>query len=94
MDTVTLQVPMPKSIRNQAALVASEYGFSSLQEVIRLLLNKFAKRHLVVSIEEPVIKLSDKAARRYDKMIDDVRSGKVVPTMARSADELFKQLGI
>lgn len=44
MNTVTLQVPMSKTLRQQAQVVADEYGFSSIQEVIRLFLNRFSQK--------------------------------------------------
>lgn len=48
MDTVTIQVPMQTSLKYAAAKVAQEYGFSSLQEVIRVLLNQFTQKKLVL----------------------------------------------
>ncbi len=94
MNTITLQVPMNKDLRDKAARAAQEQGFSSLQEVVRVLVNKFARGRLAVTVEEPVTQLSAKAAKRYDKMIADMESGKVKTSVAHSADELFKQLGI
>ena len=92
MDTVTLQVPMSKSLRNQASIVAGEYGFSSLQEVIRILLNKLAKRQLSVNIEQfPAVKLSAKNEKRYLKMEEDFKSGKNV-FYAKNVDDFLRQL--
>lgn len=92
MNTVTLQVPVNKSVRDSAALVAEEYGFSSLQEVVRVLLNKLAKRQLAVSIEQfPTVKLSAKNEKRYLKMMDDFRAGKNV-YYAKDVDDMMKQL--
>lgn len=92
MDTVTLQVPMSKSLRNQASVVAGEYGFSSLQEVIRVLLNKLAKRQLSVNIEQfPTVKLSARNEKRYLKMEADFKAGRNV-YYAKDVDDLLKQL--
>ncbi|MBL7159241.1 hypothetical protein ISS85_02100 [Candidatus Microgenomates bacterium] len=92
MDRVVLQVPMPKALREQAALVASDLGFSSLQEIVRIILNKIARRELSLKItEDEVIKLSPKAEKRYAKMDEDFRTGKNVFT-AKNVDELMKQL--
>ncbi len=71
METTTLQVPLPKTLKNSATVVAKEYGFSSLQEIIRILLTKLARRQLVVQIEETVIPLSLKAEQRYLKIAQD-----------------------
>jgi antitoxin component of RelBE/YafQ-DinJ toxin-antitoxin module len=79
MNTVTLQVPMDKKIRDAAAAVAGEYGFSSLQEVIRVLAAKLAKRELNVSVEQfPVVKLSKKNEKRYTQMESDFRANRNV----------------
>lgn len=92
MDTVTLQVPMNKSLRDSAAVVAADYGFSSLQEVIRVLLNKLAKRQLSVNIEQfPAVKLSAKNEKRYLKMEADFKAGRNFKT-ANSLDDFFAQL--
>lgn len=94
MDTVTLQIPIDKKIRDAAADVASDYGFSSLQELTRLLLNKVAKKHLVINVEDTVVQLSRKNAKRYDKMVKEIETGKVKPIIAHNLKEHFKQLGI
>ena len=91
MDIVTLQVPMHKSLRDTAAAVAADYGFSSLQEAVRIYLSKLAKRQLSVSItEEPTVRLSKKNERRYLKMEADFRAGRNFKT-ANSLDEFFAQ---
>ena len=60
-NRVVLQVPMTKELRRSAEEVALDYGFSSLQETIRLILNKLAKRELIVSVkEEKPVQLSAK----------------------------------
>lgn len=92
MNTVTLQVPMNSQIKKAASKVATEYGFSSLQELTRLLLTKVANRHLVVNIEDTAIQLSQKNSRRYDKMVEEIESGKVKPFTANSIDELMTHL--
>jgi len=91
MDTVTLQVPINKSIRDRAAIVAEEEGFSSLQEVVRVLVNKFAKRHLVLNAREPDVKLSAKNEKRYLKMLADFKAGRNIKT-AHSLEKFFAQL--
>ena len=95
MNSVTLQVPMDKATKNAATSVATEQGFSSLQEAVRIFVSKLAKRQVSISItEEPTIQLSKKNARRYDKMVEEIESGKVKPVVAHSLEEHFKQLGI
>lgn len=50
MDKVTIQVPIKRSLRDKADLVAKEEGFDSLQSVIRILLTKFANRQLNIGL--------------------------------------------
>lgn len=90
-STTTLQVPMSKKLKENASKVADEYGFSSLQEVIRLFLTKLAKKQIVVNIDETAIPLSWKNEKRYLKMDEVFAKGKNVFS-ASSVEELMKQL--
>ena len=79
MDTTTLQVPLKKSLKAEATLVAKEYGFSSLQDVVRFMLTGFAKREISIKLEQfPSVKLSAKNEARYAKMEEDFRNGRNV----------------
>lgn len=92
MDRVILQVPMPKSLKTAAETVARDFGFSSLQETIRVILTKLAKRELTVTVkEEKVIQLSAKAEKRYAKMIDDIEKGRNI-VYTKNADDFLKKL--
>lgn len=93
MDTVTLQVPMSKTLRGEAAEVASSYGFSSLQDLIRLFLTKVANRQLAINVVErfPVVELSKKNEKRYLKMEKDFKEGKNI-YHAKSVNEFLSQL--
>ena len=71
MDSTILQIPMSKSLKRSAQEVASEQGFSSLQDLLRVVLTKLARRELVVSVSEPAVKLSRKNDSRYLKMSKD-----------------------
>lgn len=75
MNTI-LQVPINKNLRDKAASKAAKMGFSSLQEAVRIFLNKVAAGELNITFEESVT-LSDRNDRHYAKMIDDVKKGKV-----------------
>jgi len=92
MDTTTLQIPISKNLKASATAVAKDFGFSSLQEVTRVLLTKLAKRELNVSVEQfPAVMLSAKAEKRYAKMDEDFKTGKNVYT-AKSVDEFLEKL--
>lgn len=82
MDTTTLQVPLDKSLKSSATIAAREYGFSSLQDLVRLFLTKLSQRQLVVNIEEAPVVLSEKALRGYEKMAGDFRKGRNVKSFS------------
>ncbi|OGG24073.1 hypothetical protein A3A79_02655 [Candidatus Gottesmanbacteria bacterium RIFCSPLOWO2_01_FULL_43_11b] len=92
MSKTILQVPIDKTLRNRAAAMAVKLGFSSLQEPIRLFLHKFAASKLNITFEEPPTQLSPRAARRYEKMIQDIKSGRVKTKSFTSIDALMKDL--
>lgn len=89
--TTILQVPINKNLRDQAASKAEKMGFSSLQEAVRIFLNKVAAGELNITFEESVT-LSDKNDRRYAKMIDDVKKGKAKTKTFYDVPSLMKYL--
>lgn len=91
MDTTTLQIPISKDLKSSATVVAHDYGFSSLQEIVRVILAKLARRQLVVQIEEVPIRLSARAEKRYLQMEKNFTAGKNVQTFS-SVDGLMKDL--
>ncbi len=91
MNSTILQIPIDKNIRNQAASYAEKMGFSSLQEVVRLFLNKIATGEMNVTFE-PTVKLSAKNEKRYSKMIDDIENGKVKLKSYTNVDEMMADL--
>lgn len=92
MQKTILQVPIDQKLRTRAASAARLQGFSSLQEPIRLFLQKLAERELTFKFEFPPVKLSKRAAARYDKMIRDIESGREPVFTAHSVDELMDDL--
>ena len=76
-NRIVLQVPMSKNLRREAEEVAEDIGFSSLQEVIRLLIRKFARRELAIKIEDiEVVHLTPRAKKRLKKIENDIVSGR------------------
>ena len=57
--------------------MAEKKGFSSLQDVMRLFIAQFVENKIDVGFIEPSERLSPRAARRYDKMVDGIESGKI-----------------
>lgn len=95
MNTTTLQVPISKDLKSSATAVAKEFGFSSLQEIVRVLLTKLARKELTMEVVETTppeyIKLSPAAKRRYAKMTKDFKSGRNIKSFD-SIPEMMKYL--
>lgn len=90
MDTTNLQIPLPKDLKLSAQQAASNMGFSSLQELVRIFLKKIATQTVHVNFVEEE-QLSPKAEKRYLKMVEDIKTGKGWHT-AINAEDLFRQL--
>ena len=90
----TLQVPVDKALKSKATKAAKAMGFSSLQETVRLFLNKLARGGMRVELTsfDADEYVSPKALARYDKMVKAIESGKVKTTVAHSVKELMEQL--
>lgn len=93
MDNMILQVPVSRTLKNQAEAVARDYGFSSLQESVRLFLAKLAKGSLQFQIEpkDEYVKLSAAAKRRYNKMTADFRNDRNI-YHAKDVNDLMRYL--
>lgn len=89
-----LQVPIDQKLRKNAEKKAESDGFSSIQQVVRFFLTKYTLGEIGVGIKEqfPPIKLSKKAAARYDKMTRNIEKGKIKLKSFSSVDELMKDL--
>ena len=92
-NRVILQIPMPKSLKKQAEAVAADYGFSSLQESIRVMVKKFAKRELTINVQEneEITHLSPAAEKRYKKAIEDIKAGRNI-YKPKDTNEFFRLL--
>lgn len=92
-NRVILQVPMSKSLKEQAEAVSADYGFSSLQEIIRVILYKLAQKKLTISIEEveEITHLSPTAEKRYKKAVEDIKKGRNI-YKPENTDEFFRLL--
>lgn len=91
MGRTVLQIPLSKELKISAEKVALDYGFSSLQEVLRVFMKKFASRKIELTFEEETTYLSPKAEKRYLKITEDFKKGLNVYT-AKDVDDLLKQL--
>jgi hypothetical protein len=79
-------------LRDRAVLLAEKKGFSSLQDMMRLFLAQFVNNKIDVGFTEPSERLSPRAARRYDKMVEDIESGKTKTKTFSSVKDLMADL--
>lgn len=91
MNNTILQIPIKQSLRNLATSKAEQMGFSSLQEVVRVFLNRMAMGEINVNFE-PMITLSAKNDKRYAKIIDDIKSGKTKTKAFSDVNSLIEYL--
>src|SRR3989344_9421154 len=94
MQSTVLKVPLSKNLKESAEQAALNYGFSSLQEVLKKFMKKLAKRQFDVyslNKEEEVVYLSKKAEKRYAKAMEDLKNGKNIYT-AENVDDFLDQI--
>ncbi len=82
---------MSKQLRDQATTIARNMGFSSLQETVRVFLGKLAEGQINIKFEEAV-QLSPKAIKRYNKIIDEIETGKVKLKSYSNVDGMMADL--
>ncbi len=92
MNSTILQIPITKSFRDQVSDVVIEMGFSSLQDYLRLIMKKTLTKEIDITVGPKPIMLSAKNAKRYDKMVDDVLSGRVKTKSFDNVDDLMDDL--
>jgi len=93
MDNTIVQVPISKSFRDEMVEKANSLGFSSLQDLIRFTLTQIKNNLIVPSmVSAPTVQLSPKAVARYDKMVDDIESGKEKTLCFENTQDMIKYL--
>ncbi|MFZ2152598.1 MAG: hypothetical protein WAV41_00885 [Microgenomates group bacterium] len=94
MDTTIIQVPVTKSFRDEMAKIAINMGFSSLQDLIRFNLTQIKNKIITPAMVSTFYseKLSPKAVAKYDKMSDDIKSGKEKTLKFKTTRDMFKYL--
>jgi len=90
MSKTVLQIPLTTQLKNNAEAIAAEQGFSSLQEVVRVFLTKFAAKKVEITWQEPVY-LSEYNEKRYIDMSEDFNNNKNIVSVNNVAD-LVKKL--
>lgn len=94
MTRAVIQTPVTPRLRREAEQAAREQGYSSLQDAIRMYLQKLARREVRVQLQEqfPPVKLSKMAIKRYDKMTRDIGSGKVKLRWFDNVNDLMRDI--
>jgi len=92
MDSTILQVPISKSLRNEASLAALNMGFSSLQEAVRVFLTQLRTQIVKITFEQPPVQLSAKAIKRYDKISENFQLNKSKYKSFTNVDEMMEYL--
>ncbi len=92
MNTTILQVPINKELRDEASDAATKLGFSSLQEAVRVFLAQLPTQTVKITFEHPPVQLSAKAIKRYDKMSEDIESGKAKTKSFDNVEDMMKYL--
>lgn len=90
--TTTLQIPMTADLRKLAEEVAENSGFSSVQEMVRIWMKGLKGKVLSIYQEPKPVMLSRKAIKRYNKMIDDIDSGRMKTRTFDDTDKLMEYL--
>ncbi len=83
---------MKRQLRQKAEKTARDQGFSTLQDAVRLLLQKFAKKEIRVEIASREERLSPKAERRYAKIVEEIKSGKAKTVTFTNVGDMMKYL--
>lgn len=71
MSQVNLQLPVSSALKQKATKIAKEEGFSSLQEVIRLFLAKYAEKKIRLNFFSEETK-KERAYKKYVKRIEKI----------------------
>lgn len=93
MNRTILQIPVSKDLKKSAEVAAEDYGFSSLQEIIRVFMKKLADKKINLTFEEGPIYLSPQVEKRYHKITQDFKKGENM-TSAKDIRDLVKKLNV
>jgi antitoxin component of RelBE/YafQ-DinJ toxin-antitoxin module len=91
MNNTVIQIPVSKQLRQQSETAATQAGFSSVQEVIRVFLNQFSQQKIIFNFDTPAIKLSIENEKKYLKIISDLQKNKNIIS-TNSTDDFFAKI--
>ena len=85
---------MTRELKERAEAVSSDLGFSSLQEIIRVLLTKLSKKEFSLHVgatTEEITHLSPAAEKKFKKAIEDIKAGRNIYA-PKNKQEFFELL--
>lgn len=87
MSRTVLQIPLPKELKISAEKAALDAGFSSLQEILRVIMRKIADKKIDITFnEERIVRLSKKNEKRYIRMTEDFKKDRNVYQKLQAQD--------
>ena len=92
MSDVILRIPVSKTVKKEAEVASRLYGFSSLQEAVKKMIEKLSKREMAIGTGEKQVEyLSKRAEKRYLKDIEAIKADRNV-YHADSIEDFIEQL--
>jgi len=87
----TINISVTEEQRNFVDQMVDKLGFANRSELFRTVI-RIVKANPKVIEEPKVVQLSPKAIKRYNKIIDDIESGKVKTYKAKNVKDLMSHL--
>lgn len=89
MNTTVLQIPINVDLRKRVDQMAENQGFSSVQEVVRVFLSRFATGKVGVEFF-PSVELSSRNEARYSRMMRSKTNQKEFDNVDDLLDDLSR----
>jgi Arc/MetJ-type ribon-helix-helix transcriptional regulator len=87
----TLNISVTDDQKKMVDNLVLKMGFANRSEFFRTALRKIKVQPQIIE-QHPPVQLSKKAIKRYDKMTEEIESGKIKTFKANSVEELMDHL--
>lgn len=87
----TINISVTQEQKKLVDKLVEKLDFANRSELIRTLLRRVEASPEVLK-EPKIVKLSPKAAKRYDRMVEEIESGKAKTKTFNSVDDLMEDL--
>lgn len=91
MSQATTQISISKKLETQIQNVAKKHGYKSINDFLKVVIEKIDELEKVFATPKKSIQLSDKAIKRYKKILDDMEIDKNTYSV-HSTDEMMNIL--